>query len=485
MADMSTEEEARRILTARCLLAADIDKTIVAQGSEREKQDFLRLVGPQLIQAAKLGTNLAFISGNAMEELTGRFLRWLLHQLCYLDEMELLSQFHFFCNSGGVYVHFDLDDPSLRQIITSEPSKLDASSYAEAVLKSVTSTSPETGLAVIHPRFVDAAYIRRSRIHDQEVSGICEILEQESKRYLREIEAKEPQLEKLYRLEMVRADGIFVHPRIERRYVTYGTTEPAEQATVQITLKPVLSFHQAHQMPKLFGRDLRSVVVSRIQARLDASGLGHYIARPGGRASIDVTTAKLDKAYALEFLIDRLNVYGNPRLGQHFGSNTIYFGDEVIVGSGNDFAVTRIPGLMVVAVNPQRDLVPLISQVLIPSTILEGPDATAQVLSVYNRCAEQLLRKYVRGSSTKSHAPSKTAVEAVKEEIYSQRTHEMLKTLQADVEDWEALHSLVSLIVRQEPRSRRWLAFMMNELNSVLMNLAEDGVRGDERGGGR
>ena len=47
--------EARRLITKRCLIAADVDKTIVTQGGPAERQDFLRKVGPQLVEAAKLG----------------------------------------------------------------------------------------------------------------------------------------------------------------------------------------------------------------------------------------------------------------------------------------------------------------------------------------------------------------------------------------------------------------------------------------------
>jgi hypothetical protein len=76
--------------------------------------------------------------------------------------------------------------------------------------------------------------------------------------------------------------------------------------------------------------------------------------------------------YALQFIIDRLKVQGSARLGEKIGTNTIYFGDEVIVGGGNDYPVTKIPGLLVFAVNPDRDLVPISSDVFIPSTIRGG-----------------------------------------------------------------------------------------------------------------
>ena len=114
---------------------------------------------------------------------------------------------------------------------------------------------------------------------------------------------------------------------------------------------------------KLFENDLRTILIKKIQDKLDSLGLNHYIARPGGRSSIDVTLEKVNKAYAMEFLIDKINLQGQTRLGKHFGSNAIYFGDEVIVGGGNDYPVTRIPGLLVIAVNPEKELIPFLSHV--------------------------------------------------------------------------------------------------------------------------
>ena len=96
---------ARRIIAERCLVAADVDKTILAQ-TEGERIHFLRRVAPQLLESAKLGMSLAFVTGNSMSQLTNRFLSWLLDHLCHTEELDLLPQFHFFCNSGGVYFHF-------------------------------------------------------------------------------------------------------------------------------------------------------------------------------------------------------------------------------------------------------------------------------------------------------------------------------------------------------------------------------------------
>jgi len=457
-----------------------VDKTIVAQGEDRERQDFLRRIGPQLIQAAKLGAQMAFITGNAMGELADRFLRWLINQLCYFDELELLHQFHFFCNSGGVYVHFPLHDDALSRLMNGgNPPGNPDSHLPEAVFAEIMQPASTGGKPEIRPRFVDPWYIERCRIPDDDVEHIQVILETEAAVYLADLTARRTTYENQYKLDMVSQEGALLRPHVEKRFVAYGSDEDERSATVQITLKPVLSFHQGRQASRLFGRDLRSRLVARIQAQLDGCGLGKYVARPGGRASVDVTLEKVNKAYALEFLIDHLNLQGCARQGQLFGSNAIYFGDEVIAGGGNDFAVTRVPGVLVFAVNPQRELVPLLSHILIPSTILEGPVATAHVLARFNDCAERLLREYSRESSRKPAMVCKTAITVLKEDIYAERTQAMIAALQraphVSVEDWQALHTLVTLMGQDDPVARQWLSLLVGEMNAAMLQLSAAG----------
>jgi hypothetical protein len=64
------------IITSKCLIAADVDKTYVEQGNANEQEAFLLNMAPQLNKAAILGTNLALITGNSMHELMTKFLRW-------------------------------------------------------------------------------------------------------------------------------------------------------------------------------------------------------------------------------------------------------------------------------------------------------------------------------------------------------------------------------------------------------------------------
>ena len=260
---------------------------------------------------------------------------------------------------------------------------------------------------------------------------------------------------------------------MELRSAAYRRGAVDKGATVQITLKPVLGFRQARPgfTEDLIGKDIRSHVVQAIQIKLDAAGLGHYVARPGGRASIDVTLARLDKAYALDFLIDHLRLQGNMHHGQQLGSNTIYFGDEVMVGGGNDYSITRIPGLLVFAVNRDRGLVPFLRDVFVPSAIFEGPEATSDVLTHFNQCARRLLKEY------RSDHPTRTAIEALKEDIFANRISEKITHLRSrniSADDWQTLHTFVTLMARDEGSGRQWSSILVKELDTIMTQLTVD-----------
>src|SRR5438874_1340625 len=98
--------EFSRYANDRCLIAADIDKTLLDQGHSEERELFRVKIAPELIRAADYGASIALLTGNSMEQLSKRFLKWLVSHLCYTRKLHLIDQFHFFCNSGGVYARF-------------------------------------------------------------------------------------------------------------------------------------------------------------------------------------------------------------------------------------------------------------------------------------------------------------------------------------------------------------------------------------------
>jgi len=471
------EASARRRITERCLIAADVDKTILEQATPTERQKFLRRVAPKLLESAELGMKLAFVTGNSMSQLAERFLKWLIEQLCHSDGLELLEQFHFFCNSGGVYFHFPSSDPDIAALL--EEHKSDHSGLAGHVFKLLTMRRSDG--VFIKPRFVDRAYLTRTQIPHSEALEIKEILEQCGEDYYKSLVRRRKALGRSYNLDLVSEGGRLQKPFVDMRPVEHGPVADPLRATVQLTLKPILSFRHAYDehQEKLFEADQRTKVLKAIQHRLDESGLAHYAARPGGRSSIDVTFEKLDKAYAMEFLIDSLNVEGSARQGQRLGANSVYFGDEVIVGGGNDYPVTRIPGLLVFAVNADKKLIPFLSHVFVPSSILEGPEATAEVLGQLNSIARSAL--HTGGPSAclvygcTRHC---TAIDCFKVEVFGQRIQEKIQTLKntekLNPDEWQVLHALVTLMHRDDPAARRWLAILVDELDAIMTQITEN-----------
>jgi hydroxymethylpyrimidine pyrophosphatase-like HAD family hydrolase len=469
------EKEARRLFTERCLIAADIDKTLLTQSRvyDNEREEFLTKIAPQLLLAASYGTNLALLTGNSMHELCSRFLKGLIDHLCSINRIALLERFHFFCNAGGTYANFSNQNQELTSLFNSPRKRQNRGNEVFSSL-----TVSKNGKLSIKPRYIDRDYIERSRIPEEDIQRIEDILKQIAKSYIDDLKRTHTTYEKGHNLDPLRKGDEFILPCTDLRLVEYGIDNPLKQASVQITLKPILSFHHADKKlrSKLVGRDLRSKVIAAIQSKLDENGLSHYLARPGGTSSIDITLEKLDKAYALEFLIDHLNLQGSARLGQKFGSNAIYFGDEVNVGGGNDFPVTKIPGLLVFAVNFDKELIPLLSHVLVPSTILEGPDATAEVLQDFNKCAYRMLRNFTpsvgKGKKKQNH---QTAIESLKKEIFANRIVEKISNLKDttdhSVEDWQTLHVFVTLMCRKDPAARQWLAILINELDAIMTQL--------------
>ena len=206
----------------------------------------------------------------------------------------------------------------------------------------------------MRPQFVHAGYLERTLIHKEDIKSICRVVRDAAERYVGQLESGESEYAVRCDLSSITHHDRFIAPGPETRQLEYCSLRFRHTAAVQVTLKPVQSFLQARGgfESELVGNDVRTTFVGWIQESLDLEGLGKYGARPGGRTSIDITLEQLDKASALQFLIDHLRLGDSRRRGQPFGSNAIYFRDEVMVGRGNDYPVTRIPGLMVFAVNP-------------------------------------------------------------------------------------------------------------------------------------
>ena len=482
------EKEAKQKITGNCLIAADVDKTYLCQSKDKEFEQVLFLSGlaPQLYKAANLGANLAFVTGNSMHNLCNRFLCLLLQQLCNSKSLHLIEKFYFFCNSGGVYFHFPYSDPVFDEFRKPE------NQIAKKIFRKLTKSQKKSRSVL--PQFIDPDYVVRSEVKPKHIPKIKSILNEAWKIYIDDYNKnfKKYKLkyniatagtvnEEAYRLKLdgsgniINDKGTKISP-IDIRRIEYYKNSTVNTAVTQITLKPVLSWQFALKKEAMISKDLRTKYIKFIQTRLDEIGLGQYIAKAGGRSSIDVTLEKLDKAYALEFLIDLLNLQGSQRKKQKLGSNTIYLGDEVITGTGNDYPVTRIPGLLVLAVNPDKKLIPYLSHVFVPSIIHDGPKASEQVITQFNTTADRLIGEYVNAKTTKKKYNVRSALDVIKEEWFFTRIKDKINDLDhkksLSVDDLQTLHAFTTIMSRDDESARKWLHILVRELDEIMTHLS-------------
>ncbi|MCB9307495.1 MAG: hypothetical protein H6565_12945 [Lewinellaceae bacterium] len=448
--------EAYRQTTENCLIAADIDKTILSQDKGIEEKKFKKEIAPLLIQAAQLHTNIALITGNSMHELCTRFFKWLVYAIHEAGaDIKILTRFHFFCNSGGTYVYFTSE--ILRTAVG------EGVLTAEELYNRLTFKKDRKVFFIREAIHIE--YINRTKIPERDINHLLEILN-DVKKQINELISKDSQQSATYEPNKYHIDNIENYkPEIDLRSVESFS---GEKSIIQITLKPVLSYHSAKKGSHVNHKnDFRTKIVEEIRKRLHDQGFSNYDVKPGGRTSIDITLDKLDKAYALEFLIDKLNIQGSKRLKEGDGAHTIYLGDEVIVGGGNDYPVTRIPGLLVFAVNEDKGYVPLHSRVIVPYTNLSGPEVVEKVLRAYNFGAKMLLRKHDEGQQL---SIGKSAIDALKKNYFLSRIINKIenwnlnKTTNREV---QILHAIVTLICREDS-SKGLITMLVNELDSIM-----------------
>jgi len=458
--------DARTFITNPCLVAADIDKTFLNHGCADDRREFIRNVAPELLKVASSGTNIAVVTGNSMKELTSRFLKYLFKYLEDNSGIDVLGKFHFFCNSGGVYFHIDDED-----LKSQKQCKLDRLIFDPK--------NPNQ----IKSKFINREYLEKTKIDPADIEKIKEVLQTEWEKYLNDLKRNMKLLQKEYYLkEGPRTDGdSFKYPlelaldgkeHVDIRFLNF---EKDLQRTVQITIKPILSWKHAINPEKKFNNDKRSELITNIHKRFDQIGLTNYIASAGGNTSIDITKSKLDKSYAIRFLIDHLGIEGNARKGEKYGSNVIYLGDEVIAGGGNDFPVTKIDGVLVLAVNKIPKYVPFKSRVIIPNE-LTGPDASALVLSEFNHIVQLELSRWTTKRIEKEF-PKKNAIQLFKEKWFLSKIKEKIdKTLveKMSTEEFQVLYTFISLISRNDESAQKLTNILVNELDEIMEALDEN-----------
>jgi hydroxymethylpyrimidine pyrophosphatase-like HAD family hydrolase len=459
--------EAKTFITNPCLIAADIDKTFLKQGCIDERQEFIKKLAPELLKIASHGTNIAVVTGNSFKELSTRFLKYLFKYLEDNSEIEVLSKFHFFCNSGGIYFHINQSD--LKSIKKGSLNRMIFDSKNPNQIKS---------------KFINKEYLDKTKINPNDIEKIKDVLETEWKKYVNDLKKnlekyneeyyinKEPDA-KCESFRYLIENALKDTEHIDIRYVNYKNDL---RLTVQITMKPILSWKHAIHPEAKFNNDKRSELIKRIHKRFDQLGLTNYTACSGGNTSIDITKSKLDKSYAIRFLIDYLGIEGNERKGEKFGSNVIYLGDEVISGGGNDFPLTKIDGVLVLAVNKIPRYVPFKSRVIIPNE-MNGPDASALVLSEFNNIVHRELTKWSRVITEKDF-PKKNAIQLFKEKWFLDKINEKINRTfiekKLSTEELQVLYTFITLINRNDESARKWTNILVNELDEIMEALDEN-----------
>ena len=82
-------ERAQRLLTRRSLIAFDLDKTVLHQGHHSELQTFTMSVCQTLIHLAVQRYNISAVTGNDLHQLSSRFLKTLVEELCRHQQLQV------------------------------------------------------------------------------------------------------------------------------------------------------------------------------------------------------------------------------------------------------------------------------------------------------------------------------------------------------------------------------------------------------------
>ena len=112
-----------------------------------------------LIQLLMQGFNIAAVTGNDLHQLSARFAKTLVQELCRHKQLQLLARVHLFCNCATVYIAFAPDSVAFAALVarqaTLQPEQLQEEALS-ALFHEV------AGLLEIQPEFVVAEYLQRT-----------------------------------------------------------------------------------------------------------------------------------------------------------------------------------------------------------------------------------------------------------------------------------------------------------------------------------
>lgn len=168
--------------------------------------------------------------------------------------------------------------------------------------------------------------------------------------------------------------------KLKKEYPAFSFREPKveEQGKVKLTLSPLPQKEREKAVQRL--RKLLSE-----QNRGDL--LNKYQIKPGGRTTIDVINAKLNKGFAIK---DALKERGIPEEEEY---PIVYFGDAFFtqighlgeIYKGNDMEVLEVPNIVPIAVNRNQEEVADNARIIPGGS---GPEATLKWLIFFDQQLE-------------------------------------------------------------------------------------------------
>jgi hydroxymethylpyrimidine pyrophosphatase-like HAD family hydrolase len=466
-------EWAKKILTNGSLIAFDLDKTVLEQGSPNEIRMFIWSICHTLIHLADQGYNISAVTGNSLEQLSKRFSKALIKELCRYRRLDLLKRFHLFCSSASVYINFQTSDIEMLLIKQHKKEKkgeeLVYSFSEEKLSKEAIKVIFESNDSFkIRSKFIVSEYVKKRKIPTGSYNDLIEIAEITAKEWWEkdvviDLKKSDSELRKKYFINYPGDPKSLDNQKIDREceestnkescvYQAYkgNDLKPPEvkprtviasdgkEYCPQIALKDILSFRHARRKDENPGyspnssksstKDPRTILIEKIKKRMDLKGIHKIAVSPGGRATIDIAEQDSNKKEAISYLIQKLGIKGDYSKGEGDGINVLYFGDEVIL-RGNDFDVIKIKDIQVFAVNAQRERIPVHHLVYIPRTHQIGPKATDYVLTRLKLITDDLLgmykTDYLKGEKEPRHG-HKTSVHLFREIIEKEIINEKI-----------------------------------------------------------
>ena len=403
-------------LTRHSIIAFDLDKTVLTADPDEELIFILEQIG-LLKDLVELGYTLVIITGNKMAEVINRFFVRFVRELCKFSKINIsiLQHIHIFCNGGGVHINFE--DYAFEEMqLNLELNKNTESDLEQIIINSFCMGTEDKEL-VFKPCFIEEDYIKLTLINQPDLNFINQVLEECHlayweyfyKNYKKEIYKDyfivdltnisnyelDQQKEAAFQLgkfifPIKNNDKEFYSPFIDRREIYYGD---GKKGCAQITLKPILSerFYNGENPLVNPRNDLIRYIRDKLNNNINMKE--KYNVKAGGRSSIDISLKKIDKKFALEYIIKKKEVQG-VGINDQIGSRTIFLGDEVFNG-GNDLVVTDIPGIITFAVNQEKGKIPFRTNIII-NNVFTGPTATSDWLLTLRKSTRNLFEKCIK-----------------------------------------------------------------------------------------